>query len=167
LSAIGTMTYLPDSSRSRFASQWSDPAVVDPTLVVRRALEAPVSWRGVPVWSRRADAFAGLPGLPVCAGDESDAAKARESLLMLAVDARARGIAVRRARYRPSSLPPGVAASLLGVAPFSPEPGERLVSELRSAILAGLGSTVADQGVLPVVPAIFRSSAANCVASAH
>ncbi|MEO7085469.1 MAG: hypothetical protein ABI442_07435, partial [Gemmatimonadaceae bacterium] len=75
LSAIGTMTYLPDSLRSRFESQWSDPSVVDATLLVRRALEAPVSWRGVPVWSNRTDLFADTPALPVCAGDRSVGAR--------------------------------------------------------------------------------------------
>ncbi|MEO7084836.1 MAG: hypothetical protein ABI442_06995, partial [Gemmatimonadaceae bacterium] len=134
---------------------------------VRRALEAPVSWRGVPVWSNRTDLFADTPALPVCAGDRSVGARARESLLMLAVDARAHGMAVRRARYRPGSMRAGVAASLLGMAPYAPDAGDKLVSDLRAAILSGLGGSVADQGVLPVVPANFRSSASICVASAH
>ena len=167
MSAIGTITYLPDSSRERFESQWSDPDVVDLTLLVRRALEAPVWWRAAPAWPRRADAITDLPGLPVCAGGQSASIQARERLLMLAIDARARGIAMRRARYRPGSLRPGVAESILGVTPYSRDAGDKVVAELRSAILAGLGATVADQGVLPVVPASFRSSALNCVASVH
>jgi hypothetical protein len=166
LSAIGTMTYLPDSSRARFESQWSDPSVVASTLLVRRVLEMPVSWRGMPVGWRRADLGPGDP-LPVCANVRSPAARARESLLMLAIDARARGIAMRRARYRPTSLRRGVAESVLGVAPYSADAGEELVAELRAAMLAGLGSSVADQGVLPVVPATFRSSASICETSAH
>ena len=45
-SAIDQMTFVPDSVRDAFESQWSDPDVVDPVLLVRRVLETPVSWRG-------------------------------------------------------------------------------------------------------------------------
>ncbi|HEY5061597.1 MAG TPA: hypothetical protein VII52_08690, partial [Gemmatimonadaceae bacterium] len=55
-SAIEEMTYLPDSVSAAFEAQWSDPLVIDPSLVVRRALETPVSWRGL--WQPRSETAA-------------------------------------------------------------------------------------------------------------
>src|SRR5205814_8741551 len=45
VSAIEEMTYLPDSIRLGFEMQWSSTERMDPALLVRRALEAPISWR--------------------------------------------------------------------------------------------------------------------------
>jgi hypothetical protein len=157
------MTYLPDSTRTAFESQWSDPMVVDPTLLVRRALETPVLWRAA--WQLRSGPLGSPAAAPVqlCLADLSAASRARERLLMTAVDARARGIAMRRARYRPSAWGrPDWAASVLGVSPWSPDEGLRLVDGLRAAIVAELTSSLSDQGVVPAVPAIFRSNAASC-----
>ena len=36
------MTYVPDSIRVAFESQWADPRVIDPLLLVRRVLETPI-----------------------------------------------------------------------------------------------------------------------------
>ena len=161
-SAIQEMTYVPDSVRRAFESQWSDPRVVDPSLLVRRALETPVSWRGA--WQSPSPitlpSFAPPPRL--CNRDDSPSSKARQSLLMTAIDARARGIAERRARYRPAAARPDWANSVLGVAPWAPEAGDRVVERLRSAIAAELTTALSDQGVVPAVPAIFLSSAGSC-----
>src|SRR5689334_2964814 len=35
-SALDEMTFVPDSVRDRFVSQWADPQTMDPVLVVRR-----------------------------------------------------------------------------------------------------------------------------------
>jgi hypothetical protein len=166
-SAIDAMTYVPDSLRAAFESQWTDPDVVDPVLLVRRALETPVSWRRGRAGPRSAttrrmtgpvlDAPAEL-----CVADRSATGRARERLLMLAVNARAEGMARRRAAFRGTAWRPAWANGLLGVAPWSPEPAQRIVDGLRSSIVDALESAVGDQGVLPVVPAIFRSSTASC-----
>lgn len=161
VSAIEEMTYIPDSVRVGFESQWADPRVVDPLLLVRRALETPVRRIALP-WSGGAGVVGWLPPASLCAGDRSAQSRARESLLMIAVDARARGMATRRARYRPTAPRPTWASSVLGLPPFAPEEGERLIDGLRSAIIGELTTAVPDQGVLPSVPAIFRSSAATC-----
>ncbi|HEY2162807.1 MAG TPA: hypothetical protein VGH04_02395, partial [Gemmatimonadaceae bacterium] len=47
LGALAQMTFIPDSARDAFESQWSDPAIIDPTLLVRRVLDTPLSWRVV------------------------------------------------------------------------------------------------------------------------
>ena len=87
----------------------------------------------------------------------------RANLLMLAVDARARGIARRRAHYRPSMLGKSEwANSVLALPPWSRDDGERVIESLRTSIVNELTTALPDQGVLPVVPAIFRSSDASC-----
>jgi len=162
--AIDQMTFVPDSVRDAFVSQWADPEVADPVLLVRRVLETPVSWRGT--WHRNPPIISTLPApkAEVCVAESSDEAKARESLLALAVDVRARTAAWRRARYRPNSLQPETANGVLGIAPWTTESGERVVEALRSAIVADLSANVSNQGLLPVVPAIFRSNASSCAA---
>ena len=62
---------------------------------------------------------------------------------------------------------PEWANGLLGVAPWSPDDGERVVSALRSAIAADVTTALSDQGVVPFVPAIFRSNSANCSANSR
>jgi hypothetical protein len=148
LAAIGEMTYVPDSIRAGFEAQWADPHLIDPSLLVRRVAETPIMFRGR--WSRvRAVAPLIAATRPVvCVADRSDETRARERLLMMAIDARAQGIAARRARFRPIVAAPGDA--------------ERFRDMLQSALLAELSSALPDQGLIPVVPAVFRSSAAIC-----
>lgn len=165
VSAIEEMTYVPDSVRLGFESQWSDPQVVDPLLLVRRALETPVVRRAAGAWQVGSAAVAMLPPAQLCTSDRSPQSRARESLLMMTIDARARGMAMRRARYRPVGARLSWANSVLGAVPFSPDEGEHVVDGLRSAIIAELTTAVPDQGVVPAVPAIFRSSAASCSTS--
>jgi hypothetical protein len=164
---IDQMTYLPDSVRDPFESQWSNAAVVDPVLLVRRVLETPVAWRAV--WQSRTGAGALLPPVQsaVCVGDDSPESRARERLLMLAVDARARGVASRRARFRPASMRADWANSVLRTAPWSPDEGERLIDGLRSAILDQIATTLSNQGLVLAVPAIFASNAASCSSMAR
>jgi hypothetical protein len=159
LTALEQMTYLPDTSRAAFASLWSDPEVIDPVVMVRRAVQSPMPWRIV--WASSSPA-AKLPPAPSCAGSDSPQASARERLLMLALDARARGIAAHRARFRWFGAPAGWANGLFGVAPWSPDQGERVVAALRSALASEVAGSLADQGVVPSLPAIFRSSTASC-----
>jgi hypothetical protein len=148
LTAIGEMTYLPDSSRANFAAQWSDPRLIDPSLLVRRVLETPVMFRRA--WSRQPAVGALLSSTrpTVCVAERSDEIRERERLLTMAIDARARGIVARRMRSRP----------ILAVSADA----ERLRDAVRSSLLAELTTALPDQGLVPLVPAIFRSSAASC-----
>jgi len=159
---LDQMTYLPDSVRDPFESQWSNAGVVDPVLLVRRVLETPVSWRAA--WQWRAGAGSLLPPAEssVCVSDDSPESRARERLLLLAVDARARGVASRRARFRPASMRADWANSVLGTAPWRPDEGERLIDGLRTVILDQIATALSNQGLVLAVPAIFASNAASC-----
>ena len=168
LNALETMTYLPDSVVAGFEAQWADPANVDPTLLVRRALETPIPFRSNGQLHALRSTVAAAASLPpaaarICVASDDPEMHERANLLMLAVDARARGIARRRARYRPSMLGNSEwANSVLARPPWSREDGERLIESLRASIVNELTAALPDQGVLPVVPAIFRSSDASC-----
>jgi hypothetical protein len=166
LGALGQMTYISDSTRDEFEAEWSDPSVIDPTLMVRRVLDSPVSWRLV--WQelgRPAQGAATLLGtttMGVCLVGKSPEADARERLLALAIDARARGVATRRARYYPSSMRPEWTRSVLATPPWRTEIGESVIAALRTTVVSELSSATWAQGVVPAVPAIFRSNAASC-----
>ena len=159
-SALGQMTYLPDSVRDGFLAQWAQPSTVDPVLLVRRVLETPVSWRSV--WNRPnrfsppSLAATNGDGLSCLVSGDSPAARARLRLLNRAVETRARGTALRRARYRYGTTPPW-AKGLLGAPPWSPAEGHRVIAELRAALAAELATSPADQGVLSSLPAVFRA----------
>ena len=163
VSAIGAMAYIPDSIRASFEATWSDPGSIDPTLLVRRVLDAPVSTRGVTASSDDAiSAFIAAMPPKLCTDDNSPEFRARKELLIETIDARARGLATRRARYRSFSARAPWANSVLGLAPWSPVLGERVVDAIRSALVSSLVSALPAQGVLPLTPPTFRSSAESC-----
>jgi len=161
LSAIDAMAYVPDSIRASFEATWADPKSIDPALLVRRVLDVPIT-RGPSVPSNGPEPFAALTAAELCVDDGSPEVRARKDLLIEAVDARARGMALRRARYRPWAVRQPWASSVLGFAPWSPALGERVVDGLRGAIVSALVNALPAQGVLPLTPPTFRSSAASC-----
>jgi hypothetical protein len=167
LSAIEQMTYVPDSLRASFEAAWADPGVVDPVVMVRRVLETPVSWRGVS--GRVGHAAITLPpaSVPVCLPANTPEARARERLLVLAVDARARGAAIRRARYYSAGTRADWARSLLGTPPWRNDLDAGLLEGLQGAVLSELASESSAQGVVPVVPLAFRTTAESCVANSR
>jgi hypothetical protein len=150
LSAIDQMTSISDTLRAGFESVWSDASTIDPLLLVRRVLSAPIGRAG---WRRPESVAAQLPSssVSVCAFASNDEDRARARLLSLAIEARARGIAARRMRYTGMSGPR---------APLD----ENAVRTIENAIIIELRSAAGDQGVLPLVPASFRSSDESCSA---
>ncbi len=164
LAALDEMTLIPDSSRAAFERTWSDPAAIDPAMLVRRVLDTPVSWRAV--WAERDAGARGLAAAPipaaVCTPDDGPEMRARRALVAMAIDARARGVAERWARHRGAGPAVDWANGLLGVAPWSPENGAPMLDALRDAITRAVVESPAAHGVVPVVPPIFRSNAASC-----
>ena len=88
--------------------------------------------------------------------------RARTELLIEAVDARARGLALRRARNRSWGARAPWGNSVLGLAPWSPALGERVVDGIRAALVSSLVTALPAQGVLPLTPPIFRSNEESC-----
>jgi len=79
----------------------------------------------------------------------------RQNLLMLTVDARAAGAAIRRAHFRAGPMRTDFANSVLGVPPWSGAEAQRFRDAVRASILLELSSATADQGLIPMVPATF------------
>jgi hypothetical protein len=164
VSAIEAMTYVPDSIRRSFEATWADPGAIDPTLLVRRVLDAPISWRSVTAPRDGIGSLFPAAWAELCTDDRAPEVRARKDLLIEAVDARAEGVALRRAKFHPWGARSPWASSLLGLAPWSPGLGERVVDGFRGAIVSSLVAVLPSpgQGVLPLTPPIFRSNAANC-----
>jgi hypothetical protein len=143
-SALDQMTFVPDSLRASFVARWADARAIDPVLLVHRVVTTPVSYRFA--WGKPA----ALPSVPVhallCAADDSRESRARDALLTLAIDARAHGVAVRRARYRPT---------VTAMGPRDPAAAAGLEAALRTAIATELRSAPGSQGIVPAVPAPF------------
>jgi hypothetical protein len=158
---------VPDSLRATFEVAWADASIVDPVVMVRRVLETPVSWRGLS--SRVGHAQIALPigSVAACLPALTPEAQARQRLLVLAVDARARGAAVRRARFYSSNARADWARALLGTPPWRSDLDDGLLEGLRASVLTELANQWSAQGVVPVVPGAFRASAETCVASSR
>jgi hypothetical protein len=97
-----------------------------------------------------------------CSLGSSPEAKARRRLLSLAVDARAQGALLRRAKFYPASMRTDWVNSVIGAAPWNNELGDALMRSLRMSVVSELSSSLSAQGVVPLVPAIFRSNDASC-----
>jgi hypothetical protein len=166
ISAIDQMTYISDSIQSAFEGSWADASAIDPVLVVRRVLSTPVPRAAF----RRAGGLAAvLPPLrpSLCMSERSDEARARERVALLAVEARARGVVERRARYRFPGARTDWANGLLGVAPWNHDGADALVASVEWAIVRELREIASDQGVIDAVPAAFQSGEPGCVPLAH
>ena len=163
LDAIEQMTYISDTARAAFEAAWANPETLDPTILVRRVLETPVAWRFA--WARPTRAALPAPLQPtLCSVDNSVESKSRRRLLSLAVDARAQGALLRRAKFYPASMRYDWVNSVIGAAPWNSELAETLVRSLRMSVVNDLSSSLGAQGVVPLVPAIFRSNDASCSA---
>jgi hypothetical protein len=162
VSAISAMAYVPDSIRTSFEATWADPGSIDPTLLVRRVLDAALPPRGATISSDAVETFVMATPPELCIDDRSPEVRARRELVIEAVDARARGLALRRARLRQWGGRSPWANSVLGLAPWSPVLGERVIDGIRASLVSSLVTALPAQGVLPLTPPIFRSSAASC-----
>ncbi len=161
LDAIEQMTYISDTARATYEAAWANPETLDPAILVRRVLETPVAWRFA--WARPGRAALPAPAqLTFCSLGTSDEARARRHLLSLAVDARAQGALLRRAKFYPASMRNDWVNSVIGAAPWNNELGDGLERSLRMSVVNDLSSSLSAQGVVPLVPAIFRSSDASC-----
>ena len=163
LDAIEQMTYISDTARVMFEAAWADPAIDRPDN------SRPARSRDPSNLATRLGTSGPRP-LPasvqpsVCSVGSSAEAKARRRLLALAVDARARGALLRRAKFYPTSLRYDWVNSAVGAAPWNGELGDALEKSLRMSVMSELSTSLSAQGVVPLVPVIFRSNDASCSA---
>jgi hypothetical protein len=163
--AVEEMTYLPESIRDGFLAQWADARSVDPFLLVRHILSVPLPRRRIAV---NPSLFDDDPlsltskGPAICADHGAPELRARQTLLDMALDARALGIVRMRARWFASDARPAWASSILGVAPWSPAIGESLVRRVRANLLGQLDAARGGDQLRFATPSIFRPSASSC-----
>ena len=155
------MTYMSDSVQTAFEAMWADASSLDPVLLVRRVLSTPV-----PRVSMSRGLTSMLPALrpSLCMADRSDESRARERVALLAMQARAKGIVDRRARFRSPGARNDWVNGLLGVVPWSHDAADGLVASVELALARALRGAPADQGVIAAVPATFRSDEPGCIA---
>src|SRR6185503_13114807 len=95
------MTYVPDSMASAYMRRWDSLDKLDPSAVVMRTMDAPVYARRSPRMTfgltpkMASDLAVGV----LCKVDAMRDGSPQERLMAMAIDARARGIVVRQARY--------------------------------------------------------------------
>jgi hypothetical protein len=167
VAAVEEMTYLPEAVREGFLAQWADARAVDPYILVRHVLSVPLQRRRIVLSPSPLDddPLSLTSGRPVpCAahGDLPPELKARQRLLDLALDARALGMSRMRARWFAAEGRPAWASSVLGVAPWSPAPGELAVHRLRAFLGSQLDAVRGGDQLRFAVPSIFLPSASTC-----
>ncbi|HKW08924.1 MAG TPA: hypothetical protein VJO33_01010 [Gemmatimonadaceae bacterium] len=165
--AVEEMTYLPESVRDGFLAQWADARTVDPYLLVRHVLSVQLPRRRITLSPSLFDddpLRLTSKGPTVCAdlGALGPELRARQSLLDMALDARALGLVRMRARWFALDGRPGWASSVLGVAPWSPALGDLAVKRVRAALVSQLDAARGGDQLRFALPSIFRPSASTC-----
>jgi hypothetical protein len=103
---LAEMTYVADSTSADYLRRWSSLDVLDPSTILLRSMDAPILSRRpsrIPHGLTRSMVTALATG-GLCRVDAMREGNAQERLLAMAIDARARGIAARHARYSPSGM---------------------------------------------------------------
>ncbi|HET9426411.1 MAG TPA: hypothetical protein VFO55_13660 [Gemmatimonadaceae bacterium] len=152
--SLAEMTWVPDSVAEGYTGRWESLDRLDPSTVVMRVLDAPMAIRrlgrapfGIPS-SMMTDLFsAGL-----CRVDAMRDGSAQERLIAMTIEARARGILVRRARSTAAAARPAWARALLG----DPMAAPRSADEMTRRTIASVAEGVARAGLLDLPPAPFR-----------
>jgi hypothetical protein len=165
--AVQEMTYLPESVRDGFLAQWADARTVDPYLLVRHILSVQLPRRRITLIPSLFDddpLRLTSKGPTVCAdlGALGPELRARQSLLDMALDARALGLVRMRARWFILDGRPGWASSVLGVPPWSPALGDLAVRRVRAALVGQLDAARGGDQLRFALPSIFRPSASTC-----
>jgi hypothetical protein len=159
--ALGQMTFLSQTVSRSFAREWSDPQSFDLAFLLGRVLALPIG--DVDVATDPPPAFSPLvsadvaPACLVASGRKARPARARDALITMAVDSRARGLASRQAKQYDRETRPEWAKSLLHEAPWADEMGERAVARMRAAVRMTLARDALDVlGFSPTVPLPFE-----------
>jgi hypothetical protein len=135
--SLTEMTYVPHLSARAYVERWSSLDLLDPSALVMRTMDVPVTSR------RGSRPFFGVPretttelstGL-LCQVASLRRGSSQQRLMAMAIDARAKGIIARRARYTPS----------MARAEVDPRP-----------TLAAVADGFARVGLIELTPAPFR-----------
>lgn len=165
IDALDAMAFVSEPDRAAFLGRWAT-GHVDPNVVLDRALAMPA-----PPRASRLESRFGPPGAEALASSnwscrrarpDSPGEAARHELVALAADARARGLATRWASRYAESQRPAWAWSVMGIAPWSPQLGDEMITRLRTRLSARAerGNAAAVGHAAASVPAIFGEASA-------
>jgi hypothetical protein len=152
--SIAEMTWIPDSMAAGYVERWSSLDRLDPSTVVLRVMDAQIGTRrnvrfrgGLP-----ASIAAGLASGAACRVDAMRQGSAQERLVAMTIDARARGILVRRARFMSPAARPAWARALLGDPMVDPHAADDVMRRTVASLVEG----AAQAGLLDFPPAPFQ-----------
>jgi hypothetical protein len=101
---LAEMTYVPDSSASAYVRRWTAWDFPDPSTMVMRTMDVPVTTRrgAPPFFGVTKEMSSELSTALLCQVEALRDGSAQDRLIAMAIEARANGIIARRARYAPS-----------------------------------------------------------------
>ena len=145
LAGLTEMTSVSDSTRVRYVERWGDREGIDPLVIVARLRAAPMGRSPRPL-----SQLGGAPQLPPssCMIDHLRRGSARDRLVALTVDARARGIILRRAASLPAGRRPPWAHAALGEPTWSRSQYDEMVNRTIDAVIDG--ASRAGIGIAPL-----------------
>ena len=152
--SLAEMTYVPDSLTAAYVRRWESLDRLDPSSIVLRAMDAPMITRRaarVPFGFSPA-MMTDLATGPLCQVAAMRDGSPQERLLAMAIEARARGIVVRRARYTAVANRPAWARAILGDPLANPDATEDIIRRT----IAGVAEGAAAAGLIDLPPAPFR-----------
>jgi hypothetical protein len=151
---LAEMTWMPDSLASDYVRRWQSLDQLDPSTIVLRMADAPMSMRrgARPVFGVSQSMMTDLATGMLCRMEVLRSGTAQERLIAMAIDARARGIVVRRARYSSPAMRPAWAQAALGAVPYHPAAADEILRRTTAAVAEG----AARAGLIELAPAPFR-----------
>lgn len=151
---LGEMAQVPDSAGAGYLARWSSVEAMDPVAVILRAMDTPVISRRTPriPFGFSASMMTDLATGGLCRVDAMRDGTPQERLVAMAIDARAKGIVIRRARYMPAAERPAWARAALG----DPLVPAAAADEINRRTAASVAEGLARAGLMDFPPAPFR-----------
>jgi hypothetical protein len=148
------MTALPDSIGAGYLARWNRLEEIDPAVTALRILDAPASVRG---WGRSWLGFdhglqTALATGSICLVERLADGSSQDRLAAMVIDARARGIVLRRARFTAPANRPAWARAVLGEPVGDSTAAAEMLRRTTAAVAEGAGRA----GLIPLPPAPFK-----------
>lgn len=153
ISSLAEMTFVPDSVGAAYVARWNSLERLDPSSILLRVMDASVATRRN---SRLPFGFSpstvlDIPVGALCRIESLRDGSAQDRLVAMTIDARARGIVVRRARSTEAGNRPAWARAILGEPTWNPRNADDLLRRTTAAVTEG----AARAGLFALAPAPF------------
>lgn len=151
--SLAEMTYVPDSVGAAYVARWEALDRLDPSTIFLRVMDAPIITRrgGRPPFGFAPWAMLDIAAGALCRVEALRKGSAQDRLLAMTIDARAKGIVVRRARLTAEGNRPAWARAILGEPMWNPRNADDLMRRTTAAVAEG----AARAGLFALAPAPF------------